>query len=215
MILPRWLVDDVAHQKLLDDMGTTVAEQLSLARFIDTGGFTRHLRRVRPIYRRRRNAMLEAIATSLPQAAPKGIAAGLHAYVELPDWCDEARLVDAALEQDLLIEGARWHWSAQQATPPALLLGYGATTEAAIRIAHHNTWIDIPKTTPAQKHSRQTTRWPNEPSRTTPGIEVRCTASRVSAASVAKNEYRVFGIRALSQHVVRPSTDRPWDQTAA
>ena len=132
MILPRWLVDDVAHQKLLDDMGTTVAEQLSLARFIETGGFTRHLRRVRPIYRRRRNAMLEAIATSLPEAAPKGIAAGLHAYVELPDWCDEARLVDAALEQDLLIEGAGWHRLAQQATPPALLLGYGATTEATI-----------------------------------------------------------------------------------
>jgi GntR family transcriptional regulator / MocR family aminotransferase len=132
MILPRWLVDDVSHQKLLDDMGTTVAEQLSLARFIRTGGFTRHLRRVRPIYRRRRDAVLEAVAASLPAAVAKGVAAGLHAYVQLPDWCDEARLVDAARANGFLIEGARWHWSTQQSPPPALLLGYGPITEATI-----------------------------------------------------------------------------------
>jgi GntR family transcriptional regulator/MocR family aminotransferase len=135
MILPRWLVEGVAHQKLLDDMGTTVAEQLSLARFIETGGFTRHLRRVRPIYRRRRDSMLEAVATSLPAAVPKGIAAGLHMYVELPDWCDEARLLDAARTRGLLIEGASWHWSAQQSAPPALILGYGAISEATIHNA--------------------------------------------------------------------------------
>jgi GntR family transcriptional regulator/MocR family aminotransferase len=135
MILPRWLVDGVAHQKLLDDMGTTVAEQLSLARFIETGGFTRHLRRVRPIYRRRRDTMLEAVATSLPAAVPKGIAAGLHLYVQLPDWCDEARLLDAARTRGLLIEGASWHWSAQQSAPPALILGYGAISEATIHNA--------------------------------------------------------------------------------
>jgi GntR family transcriptional regulator/MocR family aminotransferase len=135
MILPRSLVDGVAHQKLLDDMGTTVAEQLSLARFIETGGFTRHLRRVRPIYRRRRDTMLEAVATSLPAAVPKGIAAGLHLYVQLPDWCDEARLLDAARTRGLLIEGASWHWSAQQSAPPALILGYGAISEATIHNA--------------------------------------------------------------------------------
>lgn len=49
MVLPRWLIDDVAQQKLLDDMGSTVVEQLAIARFINTGALTRHLRRVRPI----------------------------------------------------------------------------------------------------------------------------------------------------------------------
>jgi GntR family transcriptional regulator / MocR family aminotransferase len=135
MILPRWLVSDVAQQKLLDDVGTTVPEQLTLARFIETGGFTRHLRRVRPVYRRRRDATLEAVATSLPAAQAKGIAAGLHLYVQLPDGDDEARLIDAAREQGLLIEGASWHWSAHETPPPALVLGYGATTEARI---HHS-----------------------------------------------------------------------------
>ncbi len=133
IVLPGWLIGDVVREKLLDDMGTAMLEQLALARFIEAGGFTRHLRRVRPVYRRRRDATLDALSTSLPGAVPTGIAAGLHVYVELPNWCDEANLVGAARQRGLLIEGASWHWSAPQSAPPALVLGYGATDERAIR----------------------------------------------------------------------------------
>ena len=133
MALPGRLVEDVVRQKLLDDMGTTMLEQLTLARFIDTGGLTRHLRRVRPIYRRRLDAALEAIATYLPDAVPQRVAAGLHLYVQLPEWCDELRLIDSAYQRGLLIEGASWHWSVPRSAPPALVLGYGAIDERAIR----------------------------------------------------------------------------------
>lgn len=108
-------------------------EQLTLARFIDAGALTRHLRRVRPIYRRRLDAALEAVATSLPHAVPKRVAAGLHLYVQLPNWCDELGLIDAAYTRGLLIEGASWHWSVPRSAPPALVLGYGAIDEAALR----------------------------------------------------------------------------------
>jgi GntR family transcriptional regulator/MocR family aminotransferase len=33
------------------------------------------------------------------------------------------------------MEGASWHWSAQQSAPPALILGYGAISEATIHNA--------------------------------------------------------------------------------
>jgi GntR family transcriptional regulator/MocR family aminotransferase len=131
--LPGTLVEDVVRQKLLDDMGSTMLEQLTLARFIDTGGLTRHLRRVRPVYRRRLDAALNAVATSLPDAVPKQVAAGLHLYVQLPDWCDELRLVESAYKRGLLIEGASWHWSVPHSAPPALVLGYGGIEERAIR----------------------------------------------------------------------------------
>jgi GntR family transcriptional regulator/MocR family aminotransferase len=54
-------------------MGTTVLEQLTLARFFDAGGFTRNLRRMRAIYRRRRDATLQALATSLPGVVSSGV----------------------------------------------------------------------------------------------------------------------------------------------
>ena len=131
--LPRWLVDGVSKEKLFDDMGSTLFEQLALARFIDAGGFTRHLRRVRPVYRRRRDAALQALAASMPGATPTGIDAGLHVYVQLPDGCDESMLTEKALRQRLLIEGARWNWSDPRTAPPALVLGYGSIDETAIR----------------------------------------------------------------------------------
>jgi GntR family transcriptional regulator/MocR family aminotransferase len=133
MALPSWLVGEVVRQKLLDDMGNTMLEQLALARFIETGGLARHLRRVRPIYRRRRDTALASIATALPDATPTGVAAGLHVYLQLPSSWDEAGLFEAARERGLLVEGGRWHWSVPSAAPPALVIGYGAIAEPAIR----------------------------------------------------------------------------------
>ena len=133
IVLPRRLVDDVMREKVLDDMGTTMLEQLALAGFISGGGLTRHLRRVRPIYRRRRDATLDAISTTLPGALPTGVAAGLHLYVQLPSGIDESGLVEAARRRGLHIEGASWHFSDAHSAPPALVLGYGSIDEAAIR----------------------------------------------------------------------------------
>jgi GntR family transcriptional regulator/MocR family aminotransferase len=132
MALPRWLIGDVIREKLFDDMGTSLLEQVALARFIDAGALGRHLRRVRPIYRRRRDVVLESLAAALPGAQPKGIAAGLHVYVELPDWLDESGLIEAAHAMGLLIGGGRGAWS-DPSPPPALVLGYGAINEQAIR----------------------------------------------------------------------------------
>jgi class 3 adenylate cyclase len=77
--------------------------------------------------------LLSGVATSLPDAVPKRVAAGLHLYVQLPNWCDELRLVDTAHRQGLLIEGASRHWSVPSSAPPALVLGYGGIDESAIR----------------------------------------------------------------------------------
>ncbi|HEY3021269.1 MAG TPA: PLP-dependent aminotransferase family protein [Solirubrobacteraceae bacterium] len=130
---PAWLVGDLRREKALDDMGSPLLEQLALARLIDDGGLAAHLRRVRPVYRRRRDAALAALAASLPHARPRGIAAGLHLYAELPATCDERALVDAARRRGVLVEGAATHWADPAAAPPALVLGYGSQTEAATR----------------------------------------------------------------------------------
>ena len=114
-------------------MGTGLLEQLALARLVESGGFAAHLRRARPVYRRRRDAALSALARALPDARPRGVAAGLHVYVELPAGCDEHALVAAARRHGVLIEGAAWHWADARAAPPALVLGYGLQPEETTR----------------------------------------------------------------------------------
>lgn len=133
MALPPWLVESVAAEKLHDDMGNSTLEQLALSRFIGAGGLSRHLRRVRPVYRQRRDAMLAAIGTSMPQTQPTGIDAGLHVYLRLPSDSDEDSIVVTSREQGLRLDGGRWNWADPDAAAPALVIGYGAIGETAIR----------------------------------------------------------------------------------
>lgn len=130
---PDTLIDELAREKAFDDLGSGLLEQLALARLLDSGDFTRHLRRVRPLYRARRDAALGAVVEHLPDATPTGIDAGLHLYLRLPDRCHETTLIDVARNRGVHVEGAAWHWADPDSAPPALVLGYGSQTEPAIR----------------------------------------------------------------------------------
>ncbi|WP_433434410.1 PLP-dependent aminotransferase family protein [Nonomuraea sp. CA-141351] len=86
------------------DLGSPVIEQYALAHFLRTGGYDKHLRRMRREYRRRRDALVRALAEELPEIRVKGIDAGLHVYLELPDGWDELRTTRAAQELGLSTE---------------------------------------------------------------------------------------------------------------
>ncbi|HKH17232.1 MAG TPA: PLP-dependent aminotransferase family protein [Solirubrobacteraceae bacterium] len=130
---PARLVDAVEREKTFDDMGSGLLEQLAFARFVDRGDFSRYLRRVRPIYRRRRDATIDALAELLPAARWHGASGGLHLHVTLPDGVDERALAAAAYERGVLVEDAAWHWANRSKAPPALVLGYGSASERTIR----------------------------------------------------------------------------------
>ena len=78
LVVPPRLVAAVAEAKALADRGSPVLDQLALADFLARGELDRHLRRMRPVYRRRRDALLRALRDQLPELEPAGIAAGLH-----------------------------------------------------------------------------------------------------------------------------------------
>jgi len=100
---------------------------------VESGDFARFLRRVRPIYRRRRDATIAALEELIPAARWQGEAAGLHLWVELPPGVDERALAVATYERGVLIEDAGWHWARPHEAPPSIVLGYGSLTEPAIR----------------------------------------------------------------------------------
>ena len=81
----------MAAAKIAADRGSPALEQLALADFITRGEFDRHLRRMRPVYRRRRDALLAALARRLPWLEPVGVSAGLHLVTWLPPHLDEGR----------------------------------------------------------------------------------------------------------------------------
>jgi GntR family transcriptional regulator/MocR family aminotransferase len=131
LLAPPHLVGELADAKLIADRGSSVVDQLTFADFLVRGEFDRHLRRMRPVYRRRRDALLAALAARLPQWEPAGVAAGLHLVAWLPPGLDEEAAVAAAAARGVRVRGVGPY---RLATPgrAGLILGYAALDEAGL-----------------------------------------------------------------------------------
>jgi GntR family transcriptional regulator/MocR family aminotransferase len=132
LIVPVRLVDQLAAIKEATDRGSASLEQLAFADFLSRGDFDRHLRRMRPIYRGRRDALLRALARHLPQLRPVGASAGLHVLAWLPPGIDEAALVERAAALGVGVDGVTPYRIDGRDRPGGLLFGYGTVTESAI-----------------------------------------------------------------------------------
>ena len=132
MIVPAEHVDAVGALKDANDRGSSSLDQLAFADFLSRGEFDRHLRRMRPIYRERRDALLEALARHLPELRPTGASAGLHVMARLPDGIDEAALIDAALARGVKVTGLSHTYHDASRALGGLILGYGAVTPSEI-----------------------------------------------------------------------------------
>jgi GntR family transcriptional regulator/MocR family aminotransferase len=135
LALPAHLVDDVVTAKALADRHSSAIDQLVLAEFIAAGAYDRHVRRARLAYRRRRDRLVTAMKRDAPQARIAGIAAGLHALIELPGSQSEEELVVRAAEHDLAIAGLGAYRVGDQRHPPALVVGYCTPPEHAFTAA--------------------------------------------------------------------------------
>ena len=93
------------HAKKTADQGSPAIDQLAFADLIERGELDHHLRRVRPIYRERRDALLEALERHLPRLRPVGASAGLHVLAWLPDDIDEERALEAAGRRGIALVG--------------------------------------------------------------------------------------------------------------
>ena len=131
LVVPDQLTDDVAAAKIAADRGSPALDQLTFADFLAHGEFDRHLRRMRPVYRRRRDTLLAALRDRLPDLHPAGIAAGLHLVAWLPPDLDEAAVVAAAAKRGLGVHGVT-PYRLDTAGPGGLVFGYSAVNEAAI-----------------------------------------------------------------------------------
>lgn len=99
MVPPAHLREAVVAAKHAADLGSPVPDQLALAGMLTSGGYTRHVRRVRAVYRARRDMLLAALARHVPQVPVTGVSAGLHLYL--------AQLGLGAAERALVALGAR------------------------------------------------------------------------------------------------------------
>jgi GntR family transcriptional regulator / MocR family aminotransferase len=132
VVCPPRLADAVAYEKRIDDRASPALDQLALAALIESGRYDRHLRRMRGLYAAKRKALVEALARHAPGLELRGLAAGFHVVVLLPEGVEEDDVVAAARERSVGVYGLSAHRFGDGSGPPALVLGFGSVGEGAI-----------------------------------------------------------------------------------
>jgi GntR family transcriptional regulator / MocR family aminotransferase len=104
MVVPAQLASAIALTVGEISRRGRVADQIALADFIDSGMYSRHLRRMRKLYSERREALLEAIERHLRGVVTvSGGAGGMHLTVRLDAPLSDADVAKIALARSIIV----------------------------------------------------------------------------------------------------------------
>jgi len=133
LVLPPSLLEPVLHTKRQRRDTVSAIEQATLAHFIATGHFDRHIRSQRLHYRRRRDALVGLLASRTDLLDVVGVSAGLHVTAFLRNR-EEQEILDVALQRRIAMFGLGNH---RIALPHrhGLVLGYSRSPAHAFPAA--------------------------------------------------------------------------------
>ena len=129
VIAPPQLVEPLRRAKWLADRQTSVLEQAALTDFIRDGHLERHIRRMRRLYGRRREMLVESLVRHFgDKARVRGDAAGMHLMVRF----EQDDIVErAAGGKVLLMSASGYYLTKPQASE--FIFGFSSIGERAIR----------------------------------------------------------------------------------
>jgi len=133
LIVPKSLLPAFTAAKWLCDRHTATLEQETLADFISTGMYERHLRRLRRRNAASRHALLEALHEHIgDRIEVTGADAGAHIVLWPRKRISEDAVVAAAASRGVGVYGVNGYFL-KPSSRPGILLGYSRMREAEIR----------------------------------------------------------------------------------
>lgn len=142
MVLPNHLRKQMEDAKYVADLHSPILEQLTLAKFIETGLFNRHIRKMRRLYLKKRNLLIHSLKAAFGEKVTiSGAQAGMHFVASFRGVCFDNALMQKIEKLGIQISAVNKHYlSAGSSTPydQSLIFGYGNTKieemEAGIKI---------------------------------------------------------------------------------
>jgi GntR family transcriptional regulator/MocR family aminotransferase len=134
MVLPGELIDDVITAAGGQQFYVNSIDQLTMADFLARGQYDRHIRRMRLRYRRRRDALVDALTGF--KVGIRGLPAGLHLLLHLPDG-NEHEVLRRAAEAGVALAGLSRlrHPLAETPRHDGVVVNFGAPAEHAFTSA--------------------------------------------------------------------------------
>lgn len=103
-VAPGRFKAEVEWLKYTINVGTSTLPQLTIARFLDSGGYDHHLRNIRRVYARNMAQMSQAVMRYFPDGTrvtrPNG---GFVLWVQLPEYAESLRLYRQALQRGITL----------------------------------------------------------------------------------------------------------------
>jgi GntR family transcriptional regulator/MocR family aminotransferase len=118
------LIERVRAFKTMLDYHSSVPMQQALATLLERGDFARHVARMRGVYAERREALVAGFGPLPAGVRLRGLAAGMHAVVEVPDAPTAARAAAAARAEGVGATTLERYYLGP-ATVAGLVVGYG------------------------------------------------------------------------------------------
>jgi GntR family transcriptional regulator/MocR family aminotransferase len=135
MILPKSLVDK--YNKYNIDQKTTVSkiDQLVIADFMRSELYTKHIAKMKTLYRKKRQKVIEGIQTILgPEYEIIGDEAGLHIILKLPYLLNEKQAIELAQEAGIAIDPVSTSYQISRVNN-LVMIGYGSIPYESIEEA--------------------------------------------------------------------------------
>ena len=132
LVIPPDLIDRFLSVRLTIDIGPPTFLQTVLADFIREGHFSRHIRRMRLLYRERRSALFESIKKDL--GLPVDVAgeqAGLHLSLTLPPGLRDQEISERASRHGLWLAPLSTCY-VERPAPQGFILGFSNTPASEI-----------------------------------------------------------------------------------
>lgn len=133
VVLPECLVEPFERILSLTSWHVPTFGQAVLAEFIADGHYGRHLRQMRTLYAHRRDVLMEAVRRRLDgRVTIPACDAGLEAIGWLPTSADDRDIAQAANARGMELRPLS-AYAVNSSLPPALVLGFAAIDDDAIR----------------------------------------------------------------------------------
>ncbi|WP_028559581.1 PLP-dependent aminotransferase family protein [Paenibacillus pinihumi] len=134
MVLPPKLLARYTDRFALLEQTASKLHQLTLASFMGSGHWERHLRRLRKIYRRKHDVLVQSIGHQFgDEIRIISDRCGLHLTVEVRTTFSEAELVKSAMEHGVKVYPLSPYRMVQEDGYPRLLLGFAGLNEQQLK----------------------------------------------------------------------------------
>lgn len=139
LVVPKALIPAARSAKALLNNGHAWLDQATMAEFIRSGAYGNHLRRMRNMYGKRRDCLVEALREHFGTVCLSGLESGLHLAWHLPDHYPPATQLQAiALRHGVRIysigaAGTGYDYGNCRYSARTLVLGFSSLNEYQIR----------------------------------------------------------------------------------